>query len=617
MSTKPEQAQRRIADGRVRDSHPVPEAPRTYRERLAWGFVVLLSFTSAVLAVWGIGRVGGPVPQTVVRFGVNLPGSTIAAGWVTGRRSIAISPDSRYIVYNALGGSTSYLYLRAIDQLDARRIPGIGSGASDPFFSFDGRWLGFFEDGTLKKVLLAGGAPVTICDTNGVNGASWGADHTIVFADGSGDLYRVSDAGGSPQALTSGNTDEGISYRWPEILPDGRTVLVTDWKGINPETRVVILDLETGEQRILIEGAGYGSYAPSGHVIFVSLSTETAGTLLAAPFDPARPKIEGSAFPVVEEVMLGSDSVPIYATSRDGTLVYAEGRQARTHLVWVDRQGRVESEAELGFRSHPRLSPDGNHVIAVKQGDLWRYDSARKTATRLTFEGRNYWPVWSPDGQWIAYTSDRKGFEYTSLLKKHADGSGVAEELLTTGHSILGTSWSSDGTLLAYSELHPETDWDLWILPLDENASPYPFLKTPFQERSGRFSPDGRFMAYTSDESGRDEIYVRPFPGPGGKWQVSTEGGRQAAWSPTGRELFYRNDDELMAVRIDNTSEFVAEPPRLLFKGNYHGALLIFASYDITPDGERFVLIRGEGGLALQVTLNWFDELERLVPTED
>ena len=314
-----------------------------------------------------------------------------------------------------------------------------------------------------------------------------------------------------------------------------------------------------------------------------------------------------------------------FSFSSLGSLLYIPGGIGGTErtLVWVDRQGAVEPLAAPPRRYNaPRLSPDGQRLAVEILGanlDVWIYDIPRGTLTRLTFEANNQLPIWAPDGKRLAFASDRAG--PANLFWKLADGSGAAERLATSEHGNHPDSWSSDGQALAFHEHHPTTGRDVWVLPLEGERQPRPFLRTPFNEASPVFSPDNRWLAYGSGESGRREIYVQPFPGPGGKSQISTEGGTEPVWPRNGRELFYRNGERMMAVEITTEPTFSAGSPRLLFEGRQFSFSAGFgANYDVTSDGQRFVMMQAseqqqEAATQINVVLNWFEELKRRVPT--
>jgi len=342
---------------------------------------------------------------------------------------------------------------------------------------------------------------------------------------------------------------------------------------------------------------------------------------MAVAFDPQRLEVIGAAVPALEGILLSSTGAAQYSFSATGTLAYAPGAvQSHSRLVWVDRKGGEKPlAAPARDYSYPRLSPDGKRIamgIADQEIHLWVYDPLRETLTRLTFEGStNYFPVWTPDGKRTAFESNREG--PLNLFWQLADGSGGLERLTTSQYTHNPMSWSPDGQLLAFSELNPTTGFDLWVLRLgDRNAQP--LLRTQFNESAPRFSPDGHWLAYVSDESGRQEIYVLSYPSLRGKWQISTEGGREPVWNHNGRELFYRSGDKMMAVDIATQSDFAAGKPRVLFEGQYEPTVFTAPNYDVSPDGQRFLMLKPNEETAptqINVVLNWFEELKQKVPT--
>jgi len=601
-----------IEDSRNAPTTPIPS--RTgWRRALP---VVLASLVVGVIvgiAVWNLKPSTPPTPLPPVRFGINIPGTDqlLADG-------LALSPDGANLVYVARRGGGSQLYRRSMDQLDAVPIPGT-EGAELPFFSPDGQWVGFFAANStlLKKVSLAGGPPVTLSDALGFRrGASWGQDDTIVFAIDESGLLQVSADGGVPEPVTILDSDRGeLNHRFLDILPGSKAVLFTVWTGSLETSRIAVQSLETGERRILVDGAN-PRFAPTGHLVFAR-----TGSLWAVPFDADRLEMTGSPVPVLEGVQVRPGGFAQFALAADGSLVYIPVRvDSERTLVWVDRQGAVEPlAAPPRAYVHPKLSPDGQRLavhIGEVNSDVWVYDISRETLTRLTFEANNRWPIWTPDGKRLTFISTRAGLR--NLFWKPADGSGTAEQLTTSEYPQYAASWSPDGRVLAFTEIRP-TGFDIWVLPLEGERKPRPFLQTPARETVAIFSPDGRWLAYVSDESGRNEIYVQPYPGPGEKWLISTDGGNSPVWNPNGQELFYRNGDQMMAVEITTEPTFSAGIPRLLFEGRYFWEETDRAVYDVTPDGQRFVMIQeGEQDSAppqINVVLNWFEELKQRVPT--
>jgi eukaryotic-like serine/threonine-protein kinase len=586
---------------------------------------LLLGGVVTGLAVWSLKP---SPPQPVSRLVMNLPPGQQLAGLNSGP-AVALSPDGTHLAYVARQGGTQQLYLRAMDSLEGKPIPGTEGGVS-PFFSPDGQWIGFFAGNKLMKVSVSGGAAVTLGDAAFPRGASWGSLGMIAFAPTTvGALQQVSDAGGTPQPLTRLEKGE-ISHRWPEFLPGGKAVLFAAGPTAMNFTnaRVAVQSIGTGERRNLLQGGMSPRYTPSGHLVYAQ-----GGTLMAVPFDPQRLAVTGTAVPVAEGVLESPVSgAAQYSFSATGSLVYVLGgvQSVQSKLVWVSRNG---AEQPLTAPAHayvfPRLSPEGRRVavgITESESQTWLYDLSRETLTRFTFEG-NYNPVsvWTPDGKRIAFESNKEGTP--NIFWQLADGSGGLERLTTSEYVNAPFSWSPDGQLLAFIELNPTTGFDIWVLRVGDPSAgsgqvrkAQPFLRTRFNETEARFSPDGRWLVYISDESGRYEIYVQPYPGPGGKWQISTEGGTEPVWNPNGRELFYRSGDRMMAVDIATQPGFAAGKPRMLFEGRYEPPPVLIANYDVSPDGQRFLMLKpNEQAQAaptqINVVLNWFEELKQKVPT--
>jgi Tol biopolymer transport system component/tRNA A-37 threonylcarbamoyl transferase component Bud32 len=599
----------------------------------------ILLFVAAIagLAAWNLKPAPVVAPQAVTRTVINLPPGQQLAGLDSGS-SLAISPDGMRLAYVARQGGTQQLYLRAMDSLEARSVPGT-EGAIEPFFSPDSQWLGFFTGGKLKKVSVSGGAVVTLGDAAVPFGASWGSQGTIVFTPAIGILQQVSDTGGAVKPVTHLQQGE-IAHGWPEFLPGGKALLFATnvGGGAVANLKVAVQSLVSGERRSLVQGASHPRYAPSGHMVYAQ-----GGSLMAVPFDSQRLTATGAAVPVVEGVLQLTTirgAAAHYSISSTGSLVYVPGgvETSQRRLVWVSRNGAEQSlAAPARAYNYPQLSPDGRRVavgIMEQETQTWLYDLARETLTRLTFEGNtNYAAVWTPDGKRIAFASSKEG--PLNLFWQLADGSGGLERLTTSDYIHFPMSWSPDGQLLAFMEINPTTGRDIWVLRMGDPSlgsgqvlsagsgqvrKVLPFLRTQFSETSPRFSPDGRWLAYISDESGRYEVYVQPYPGPGGKWQISTEGGTEPAWNPNGRELFYRSGDKMMAVEIATQPGFAAGKPRVLFEGQYALSPGTFLNYDVSPDGQRFLMLKpSESADAaptqINVVLNWFEELKRRVPT--
>jgi eukaryotic-like serine/threonine-protein kinase len=572
---------------------------------------LLIGLAIAGLAVWNLKPVP---PRSVSRFTITLPPGQQLAGLDSGP-AVAFSPDGTHLAYVAREGGTQQLFLRSLDSLEAKPIPGTGGGVN-PFFSPDGQWVGFFAGGKLKKVSVNGGAALTVGDALLSGGASWGSQGMIAFAPIiNGVLQQVPDGGGTPQPLTRFEKGE-ITHSWPEFLPGGKALLFVAATAVN-NAQVAVQSVGTGERRNLIQGATQPRYALSGHLVY-----SQGGNLMAVPFDSQRLAVTGAAVPVVEGVLQSRvNGEAQYSISGTGSLVYIPGgvQSAQNRLVWVNRNGAEQPLAAPAhaYGSH-RISPDGRQIAVSIDGQIWLYDLSRETLTRLTFEGNsNVNPVWTPDGKRIAFQSNKEG--PVNIFWQLADGSGRLERLTTSEYLQAAHSWSPDGQLLAFIEVNPTTKIDIWVLRLSDHKA-QPFLRTPFNEGGPRFSPDGRWLAYVSDESGRAEIYVQPYPGPGGKWQISTEGGREPVWNPNGRELFYRSGDKMMAVDVTTQPSFTAGKPRVLFKGQYVPTVTTPANYDVSPDGQRFLMLKPveqaeAAATQISVVQNWFEELKQRVPT--
>ncbi len=576
-------------------------------------------------------------PELLRRFEINVSEQGLFSRLGSG---IVVSPDGSMIAYTTgQEGQMQSLILRPLDRFQ-ETVLATGEGSSGPyhpFFSPKGDWLGFVTPGELKKISTSGGAPITLAQVERSRGASWGPDGTIVY---SRSIYtglsRISASGGDPQPLTELDEATGEqSHRWPQWLPGGKAVLFSSLaeggQFVFEDAAIEVVVVATGERKVVHRGGYYPRYVPTGHILYVH-----EGTLFALPFDVDRLEATGSQMPVLEglETNAGQGSAQ-YAVSDTGLLVYLEGANELEPfpIVWADREGRSETLwGEPGIYGTPRLSPDGNRLaVSVQRGtnwDVWAYDLERDVATRITFgEAYDADPVWSPDGRWIAYEGEIDGVD--GIFRKRTDGTGDPEMLMEPGMQTFPApqSWSADGRHLAIQSAGEGGQTDIWILPIDENGGagePEAFAGTQFEENSPSFSPDGRWLAYNSTETGRPEIFVASFPPGGGKWQVSDGGGTQAQWSGDGRELFFRTDAGIMSVRVSSDgNSFRASRPELVFEGNFLGGLrgvllpgYNFPDYDVSADGRRFVMFQGttEGALATEakVVLGWFGELQRL-----
>ena len=528
---------------------------------------------------------------------------------ITDRPAVAVSPDGSRIVYVA----NQQLFVRAMDGLESTPIAGTDDLPTSPFFSPDGEWIGYWSgiDRQLKKIDINGGTPVTLSGAEDpyYGAPVWGINDTVVWGQSDG-IMSVSANGGAPELLIAGESN----LINPQILPDGESVLFH--VGNADEGQVAIQSLDSGERKFLFPGVS-PRYVPTGHIIYA-----LSDVLFAVGFDLSTLDVAGAPVAIVDGVRPGP---PQYALSDSGALVFVPGRVAGGNtLVKVDREGNVEPLGTPARNySFPRVSPNGESVLVRIGDDLWLFNIARQALARLTFGARANLPVWSADGAYVSYRSIREGAG--NMFWTRADGSGN-EEQLTTGDFTQQnpSSWSRDGQLLAFYQIPGvggSGDRDLWIMPLDGNREPRPFLQTPFNEAAPNFSPDGQWLAYVSNETGSNQIMVRPFPGPGENRQISTEGGGGPIWGRNGRELFYMNDNQLMVVDIETEPDFVAHAPRLLFEDRFRPSTGNVASYDVTPDSEHFVMIQDAATTDIEaqpdqinVVLNWFEQLPEAAP---
>ena len=626
----------------------------TWRWVLVTALALVIGATIAGFTVWKL-RPAERLPD-VTRLLVGVAPAeglqTAAQGLVSAgrgrptRTAMALSPDGKYLVFVGFQSGKRQLYLKAMDQLEATPIPGT-EGSDSPFFSPDGQWIGFYQGvvevgaiGELKKVPLSGGPPVTLCKTPPMYGVSWGPNDIIVFAgERGGGLSRISASGGTPQLLTTVDLKKGeYSHRLPQMLPGGQAVLFTVQKADRrwDDAQIVVKSLVSGEQKVLIENGTDARYVSTGHLVFAR-----SGTLMAVPFDVARMTISGGPIGIIEGVMqdvnsptgIGDTGAAQFSVSGSGTLVYLAGGTfpgTDQLMVWVDRTGATEPIPVLvpqGAYLVPRISPDGRQLTFYTAGidtNVWIYDLSRGALSRVTTEGVNKFPIRTPDGQRVTFSSTTAG--PGNLFWKLTDGSGKAERLTTDEHVQIPSSWSPDGKTLAFLQQIGPNNWDIWTLSFDNgSAKVRPFLETPFFEEHAEFSPDGRWLAYASNESGRNEIYVQPYPGPGGRQQVSTQGGREPAWAHNGRELFYKaqgtNDAmKMMAVEVTLGTRLTAGPPRVLFEANGWPGTNMIRGYDVTSDDKRFVTVQLKHLPTLMISqmilvLNWFEELKHRVPT--
>jgi serine/threonine protein kinase/Tol biopolymer transport system component len=590
------------------------------RSWIAWSAAAIMA-VALILVLWLPWRAERRAEQPLVRLDVDL-GPDVSL-YVSAGPDVIISPDGKRIVFV----SKSRLFTRRLDKPNITELPGT-EGAMSPFFSPDSQWVAFYAGGKLKKIAVEGGAAVTLCDASQLRGGSWGEDGNIIAGLlSSGPLSRIPSAGGIPTPVTE--LDQGeATHRWPQILPGGKAVLFTSHTSTVGFDRASIEVMSLGDHRrkTLQRGGTYGRYLPSGHLVYLN-----KGTLFAVPFDLEKLEVRGSPSPVLEEVAsIQSVGSPKFDFSQNGTVVYRigiAGSELAT-LQWLDGTGRTQPlPANPGLFLQQRLSPDGRLLALAKSSgddvDIWTYDWQRDAMTRVTFGNGNFsWPVWGPDSRFIVF------YGVGGIFWARADGAGKPQLLIQSKKNQYPFSISPDGKQLAFAQLNQAGRWDLWTVPLETQhgemkaGSPEIFLQTSANTFHPAFSPDGRWIAYMSRESGKAEIYVRAFPDKGGRWQVSNSGGYLPIWSRNGRELFYRTEGQqiMVATYTVKGDSFAADKPRIWTEKRLADTGTS-QNLDIAPDGKRFVVLMPadvpedqKAQNHVTFLLNFFDELRRLVP---
>jgi len=635
-----------IADARIEISEPATQTPEAALVFPKLSFTRLM-FLAAIFLIIGIFVAfeltkyfqAAPAKEMVTTLIKIEPGFQRPS-----RPAVTISSDGRFVIYSAIDDksdelSKSRLYLRKMGNPEVKPIVGT-EGGSAPFLSPDNLWVGFWADRKLKKIPVEGGVATTLCDAPNMLGASWGPDNTIIFAntpeqgfsrngqDLSGSvLSKVSADGGAFETLTRPDVaNEEFSHRLPSYLPNGNAVLFTIMRfDVDTRPQLALLRMDTRKYRILFEDAADGRYVSTGHLLFMR-----QGTLMAVRFDPIRMETVGQPVAVVKDVMqtLGSsnNSTPSgqFSVSESGTLVYVNAGFApdrKDSLVWVDQRGIEQPAATTQFSfCFPRLSPDGQKIAYIAFGrerQVWIYDLIKGTNSRLTSDGRATFPIWSPDGKMLLFMWHQT--LSGNLYLQSYDGSSPMERLTNSPYFQMPASWSVDGKTVILVEIHPETGSDIYVFDV-ASRTVKPFLNSPFEETYPDLSPDGRWLAYSSNESKQNQVYVRPFPSSNLKYQISNGGGTHPLWAKDGKRLFYRWHDQVWAVDVNTTDRGLAtSKPRLLFeKPGYRGSSPV-RGWDMSPDGKRFLMVKSEENkitFVTELTLiqNWFQELKRLVP---
>jgi serine/threonine protein kinase len=585
-----------ITDARIEieeaDAEPAAQSvtsPATRsRERLGWIVAALFAIVTVIAVAVPSFRMLPDAPE--MRLEINIPATSDPF-------SFAISPDGRRIVFLAANDGPSQLWVRTLDSITAQPLAG-SSGASYPFWSPDSASVGFFADGKLKRVDIVGDAPQVLANASTGRGGTWNRDGTILFAPSTATpLLKVDAAGGEPLAITRLETGQ-TSHRFPQFLPDGRHFVYFAFGASGHGMYAGSLDEAMPTRLANTDAAAVVS--PSGFLFF-----QRQTTLFGQHFDFKRLEPSGNPFPVAEQVDFDPATFAPGFSATSAIVAYRSGSTGATRqLTWLDRSGKrigTIGGPETTDLNHVELSPDGKRVAVQRtvngNTDVWLLDAARGVSTRFTFDAAlDVFPVWSPDGNRVAFSSNRKGIY--NIYWKLSSGAGTDELLLESDQIIGPNDWSSNGRFLLFRSNDPQTGWDLWVLPFFGDKKPFPFLKTRFDERDGQISPDGKWIAYQSNESGRFEIYAQPFPGPGGKFQISTNGGAQPRWNKNGKEIFYLSlDSKMMAtpltLSLDGQS-LETGTRAALFPARVAGGGVSAANnkqqYAVSADGQRFLV---------------------------
>jgi serine/threonine protein kinase len=586
------------------------------RERLAWILAValLLGLVAALVFIIPYFR-RSPTEVSATRF--IIPGSEKLP-----LLDSSISPDGRRLIYRTSSEGKQQLWIRPLDSLTAQPLPGTDKISWPAFWSPDGRYVGFFADSKLKKIELSGGPAQAIADAPEPRGGSWNREGVIVFSPSTiSPLYRVLTGGEVTQLTTLDESRQETTHRWPFFLPDDRHFLYLARSAQSERTGIYVGSLDSKEVKWITSADSNVSYTRPGYLLFVR-----EGTLMAQPFDVDKLEVKGEAFPIIQRIRYISDiALAGFSVSSDGVLVYTTGNPVPNQLTWFDRSGK-----QLGTVDPPaaysrlRLSPDEKRVAVERSDspayyrDIWLIELARGVASRLTSDPtEDSFPVWSPDGGRIAFSSNREG--QFNLYQKLSSGAGGDEELLKSAEPKFMLDWSPDGRFILYRTPGWKTRADVWVLPLFGDRKPFPLLQTNFAETWARFSPDGRWVAYVSDETGTDEVCVREFQGSGDTWHVSTGGGSFPRWRRDGKELFYNSGGKLMAVDVKASgSGFAAGVPKLLFEKSVSSSpslnVRMAGYFDVSGDGQRFLIpVQVEESLPepITVVLNWTADLKR------
>ncbi|MFQ5448141.1 MAG: hypothetical protein ACE5FF_14550, partial [Saprospiraceae bacterium] len=597
---------------------PVPSKVATVSKRpskishlFSWT-LRLLFLALIIFCAWQLWKITStePVRRLIINADAELD--------ISGNSMLTISPQGENVIYVGRQNGETKLFLRSLDKFEALPIQGT-EGARSPFFSHDGKWIGFFANGNLKKVSILGGVPVTLTATNIFFGASWAANDTIYFSAGQSNennclLFQISANGSAAKVLTQPQDSlEFVRHCFPQILPGNKALIFTRLpkQSDNPDEGVIeVLDLHSGKRQKILQGGIYARYINTGHIV-----AAWSGGLFAVPFNLKKLEVTGPTVPVLNKILLNNELIPNFAFSKDGTLIYApvEKGSQKKQIISMNRDGEKQDVFDLRRDFyHISFSPDESKIavtVGRENAQVWIIHPVKQEFSQFTFEGSNSFPIWTPDGKHITYSSNRNG---SSNIYMKAIKAETAEVQLTSGDNRqLPTSWSADGTVLAFCEDHPDSNLDIMLLKFDSDTTVQSLISTRFNEQEAKFSPNGKWVAYTSDKSGRNEIYVQSYSGDAAPVRVSEKGGSSPIWHPNSQRLYFRQRNTLMSVSIKTKPVFEADKPEEMFKMANR-----FEYYTISPGGEQFVFVVEEQAQSIKhfnIVLNWDEELKQQV----
>ena len=585
---------------------PALTSRRWTRERLIWmAATALLFIAAASLAFAYFSR--KPTANRTIRLALDTPANT------TLPTNVTVSPDGQRVVFVATNNEGKrLLWVRALDSQTAQPL-GATEGAAAPFWSPDSHFIGYFAGRKLLKIDASGGRPQTLCDVNENRGGAWNRDGVILFAGPEG-LYRVAAQGGTP-LLTTKVSPKEEAHRWPSFLPDGRHFVFLADAETTEDHHIRVGSLDSQDTQTLFGAVSRVAYAPPGYLLYVN-----QGALVAVPFNADSLKVTGEPVTLAERIAdVGENHEFDFSVSNDGTLAYQAG-SANTQFAWFDRTGKkLGAVGQPVGSDHLALSPDGRNAAAGlvdadgRSSDVWLFDLTRNTTSRLTFDPQgDGTPLWSPDGARIVFSSNRTGNGAIDLFEKASSGAGDDQVLLKSNAAKFATSWSRDGQYILFENWATQAKGGVWLLTLSSKETKPLLQASAFDQGQGQFSPDGRFIAYTSNESGRAEVYVQRFPPSSDKWQISSGGGLQPLWRSDGKEIFFLTDEKkVMSVEIKTDKAFESSIPRELFQGNMKNGFAY--SYAVTADGQRFLIsapVDAATNAPMTIVLNWTASLK-------